>query len=268
MNRPAAVAGSFYPRGEAELRRMIAGMTSSDVPRVKAAAVVAPHAGYVYSGPVAGAVYSSVVLPSTYIILAPAHRPIRPTFALMDDGTWETPLGSIPVESGLAAEILRLCPEARVDPAAHAAEHSLEVHLPFLQAQRSGISIVPINVSYRAGFDELASLGRAIAAAIKEFGPDVLLIASTDMSHYVSAAAARKKDFLAIDRILALDPRGLVEIVRDEDITMCGVLPTAAVLIAAAEVGATKGELVRYATSGDVTGDDREVVGYAGLRIL
>ena len=268
MKRKAAVAGYFYPNDAAELRRMIGRMVDPKARREKAVAVVAPHAGYVYSGPVAGAVYSSVVLPPAFVILAPAHRPIRPVFALMSEGSWETPLGPVPIDGELASGIQSRCPIAVPDPGAHGAEHSLEVQLPFLQYFREDISIVPVSVSSRARLEDLEDLGLAIAAAVRAVGRDVLLIASTDMSHYISAAEAREKDFRAIDRILALDARGLVEVVDDEDISMCGVLPTAAVLVAAKALGATKAELIRYATSGDVTGDDREVVAYAGLRIL
>ena len=153
------------------------------------------------------------------------------------------------------------------DPAAHAAEHSLEVQIPFLQYLRKSPAIVPLNVSARADFPRLREAGEAIAAAVRESGKDVLLVASTDMSHYISADRAKLLDGLAIDRILALDARGLVETVFDNDISMCGVLPTAAVIVAAASLGATRAELVAYANSGEVTGDDREVVAYAGLRI-
>ncbi|HOF82191.1 MAG: AmmeMemoRadiSam system protein B [Acidobacteriota bacterium] len=267
MKRAAAVAGSFYPASASELRRMLGSLVDPARKKVKAAAVVCPHAGYVYSGAVAGAVYSSVEMPGTFVILAPAHRPQRPAFAIMSEGSWETPLGSVPVDEELAAAIRAKCPAVVDDPAAHAAEHSLEVQIPFLQYLRKSPAIVPLNVSARADFPRLREAGEAIAAAVRESGKDVLLVASTDMSHYISADRAKLLDGLAIDRILALDARGLVETVFDNDISMCGVLPTAAVVVAAAALGATRAELVAYANSGEVTGDDREVVAYAGLRI-
>jgi AmmeMemoRadiSam system protein B len=265
MTRKPAVAGSFYPGNPAELRRAIARMTLPDAPKTKALAVVVPHAGYIYSGAVAGAVYSTVEIPATCLVLAPAHRPTRTLFAVMEEGSWETPLGNVPVDAGLASGLRARCGLVRPDPAAHAGEHSLEVQLPFLQHFRPDVSIVPVNISSRAGLADLEDLGRGAAEAIRAGGKDVLLVASTDMSHYLSAAAARALDFQAIDRILALDPAGLVEVVRREDISMCGVLPTAAALFAARVLGARRAELVRYSTSGDVTGDDREVVAYAGL---
>jgi AmmeMemoRadiSam system protein B len=268
MRRKAAVAGQFYPGSSAELRRMIDRMVVPQAPKENAVAVIAPHAGFIYSGTVAGAVYSSVAIPATCVILAPAHRPIRPLFAIMSEGSWETPFGAVPIEGGLAADIQRRCRLVQVDAAAHAQEHSLEVQLPFLQYFRADFSLVPVNVSYRASVEDLEALGEAMAEAVRESGTETLLVASTDMSHYISAAEAREKDFRAIDRILALDAPGLVDVVREENISMCGVLPTAAVLVAAKALGARRAELVRYATSGEVTGDEREVVAYAGLRVL
>jgi AmmeMemoRadiSam system protein B len=182
-------------------------------------------------------------LPEHVVILAPAHRPQKTVFAVWTEGVWETPLGTVAVATDLAEAIL-------------------------LQYFRESISLVPINVSNRASYDQLSGAGEAIAGAIRALGGDVLVIASTDMSHYVPAAQAKALDRMAIDRILALDPRGLVETVFERDISMCGVLPTAAAIIAAVLLGATSAELIAYATSGDVTGDDREVVGYAGFRLV
>jgi len=268
MKRKAAVAGQFYPGRADELRRMIRTMVDPEAPKAKALAVVSPHAGYVYSGPVAGAVFSSVELPGTFVVLAPSHRPIRTLFGIMDEGEWETPLGSIGIAAGLAAAIQAGAKSIRTDAAAHAAEHALEVQLPFLQYFKKDFEIVPIAVSYLASYDDLAELGSAMAAAIRARSEDVLIVASTDMSHYVSRDEARRKDTLAIERILALDPQGLFDVVTAEDITMCGFQPVTAALVAAKALGARKAELVKYATSGDVTGDDRQVVGYAGLRVL
>jgi AmmeMemoRadiSam system protein B len=274
MKRKAAVAGAFYPGSAGELKRQLGGLIDLEADKISAKAVISPHAGYIYSGPVAGAVFSSVVVPDCAVILAPSHRPIRPVFALMDEGSWETPLGLVPVERDLAAAIQKAGRFAVVDPSAHEKEHSLEVQLPFLQFLNPRISIVPIAVSYLASYEQLEDLGRAVAAGIRDLnlvgaaGRDVLIVASTDMSHYLSRREAETQDFIAIRKILALDPRGLFDVVKAEDISMCGFQPTAAALVAAKELGAAKAELVMYATSGDRTGDDREVVGYAGLRIF
>jgi AmmeMemoRadiSam system protein B len=268
MKRKAAVAGTFYPGTAGELRRQLGGLIDPAADKVAAKAVVSPHAGYVYSGPVAGAVFSSVAIPDRLVILAPSHRPIRPIFALMNEGAWETPLGAVPVDGDLAEAVRKAGHFAVVDAAAHEKEHSLEVQLPFLQYLNPRIAIVPVAVSYLATYEHLEDLGRAVAAGIREIARDVLVVASTDMSHYLSRREAEARDILAIRRIVALDPRGLFDVVRAEDISMCGFQPTAAALIAAKELGAEKAELVMYATSGDRTGDDREVVGYAGFRIF
>jgi len=268
MKRKAAVAGQFYPGRSDELRRMLGKMVDPKARKEKALAVVSPHAGFVYSGLVAGAVFSSVELPDTFVILGPSHRPIRSLFALMSEGEWETPMGTIGIAAGLASAIQSAVKSARTDAAAHAAEHSLEVQLPFIQFFKTDFEIVPIAISYLAPFAELEELGAAVAEAIRSQEKDVLIIASTDMSHYISRDEARRKDDLAIQKIVALDPRGLFDIVSAEEISMCGFQPVTAALVAAKALGARRAELIRYATSGDVTGDDRQVVGYAGLRVL
>jgi AmmeMemoRadiSam system protein B len=212
-------------------------------------------------------VFSSVILPGNFVFLGPSHRPIRSTFALMKDGEWVTPLGTVPLASSLGEKILGGSKIIEIDPSAHAEEHSLEVQVPFVQYFRPQFAMVPISVSHLATYEDLVNLGEAVAAGIREIHEDVLIVASTDMSHYVSREEAREMDFLAIEKVLSLDPRGLYEVVRDRDISMCGFQPTTAALVAAKALGAKKAELIKYATSGDRTGDYREVVGYAGLRI-
>jgi len=268
MRRKPYVAGSFYPGERAALLETIEGMTDRGGARRKAVAVVVPHAGYEYSGPVAGAVFSSVEVPATAVILGPAHREVGSLLAVQREGSWLTPLGESPVESGLADFILKRSPLASDDARAHLREHSLEVELPFLQYFEPGVSIVPVSVSYETSYEELESFGRSLAEAVRDFGREVLIVASTDMSHYVSQKTAESQDALAIRQILALDARGLYETVRDRGITMCGFQPTAAAIVAAVGLGAARAELVRYQTSGERTGDYSQVVGYAGIRIL
>ncbi len=268
MTRKAAVAGSFYPRDPRELRALLDRLLLTGRRKDRAFGIVSPHAGYQYSGAVAGAVFSSVELPETFIIMAPSHRPIRSLFAIMTEGRWETPLGDVVIDTELAELLAAGTDLVRDDPSAHEAEHSLEVQLPFIQTARPAPTMVPVAISHLASYEQIVELGHAAAAAVRRAGREVLLVASTDMSHYVGAEEARLKDFLAIQKILDLDARGLFETVRDEDITMCGFQPTAAVLAASKELGATRGELVMYATSGDRTGDHDAVVGYAGLKIV
>jgi hypothetical protein len=267
MTRKPCVAGQFYPAGRDELRETIAGMVGPDAGATKAIALVSPHAGYVYSGPVAGAVFASARIPALVVMLGPSHRGIRPLFAVQARGSWRTPLGESPIDEALAARVIAGCPFAEDDAAAHLGEHSLEVQLPFIQYRRADAAIVPICVSPEAGYPELEALGRALAEAARADGREALLVASTDMSHYVSQRTAEKKDMLAIRRVLALDPAGLYETITSEHISMCGFQPTTAALVAALALDASRAELIRYSTSGEATGDYSQVVGYAGIRI-
>jgi AmmeMemoRadiSam system protein B len=268
MTRNPCVAGQFYPGSREALRDTIAGMTDPSAVRKKALAVVSPHAGYIYSGPVAGSVFSSTRLPGVFVILGPAHHEIGSLFAIQLRGSWQTPLGESPVDEALAARIVSGCPLVEENEEAHRGEHSLEVQLPFIQYFRNDAAIVPICISHEARYAELESLGRALAAAIREDGREALIVASTDMSHYVSQKIAEKKDMGAIRKVLDLDPAGLFQTVTSERISMCGFQPTTAALVAALALGAAGAELVRYQTSGDASGDYTQVVGYAGIRIF
>ena len=268
MRRKASVAGYFYPGKEKNLKKMIEDMVDLEKEKEKALCVVSPHAGFVYSGPVAGAVFSSVYLPDRFVILGPSHRSVQSKLAIVKDGIWETPFGDVSIDSRLAEFIMDQTESITEDNSAHLHEHSLEVQLPFIQYFRKDVSIVPICISYHAGYEDLEELGRAVAQGIKDSKEDVLIVASTDMSHYVHQDVARKKDFLAIEKILKLDAQGLIDTVSRENISMCGSQPTSAAIVASKELGAEKAELVKYQTSGDITGDFAEVVGYAGIRIL
>jgi AmmeMemoRadiSam system protein B len=267
LRRKPAVGGYFYPGSEDALKKMVAGMLGTEIEKEKAICVVSPHAGFEYSGSVAGAVFSSVELPDTFVILGPSHRPIQSRVAIMTEGDWETPLGQVQIESSLAELIMGHSPLIEKDEIAHAHEHSLEVQLPFIQYLKESVAIVPICFSYHLSFTELEDLGKAIARGIKNFKKDVLIVASTDMSHYVEQSVAEEKDFLAINKILELDAQGLHDIVGRENISMCGFQPTTSALVASKELGAKKAVLIKYQTSGDRTGDYSEVVGYAGIRI-
>jgi hypothetical protein len=267
MKRKPCVAGQFYPGTRERLRETIGSMTDPAAARKKALAVVSPHAGYIYSGGVAGAVFSSTVLPPVFIILGPAHREIGSLFAIQTEGSWQTPLGESPIETNLASRILAACPLVEENERAHLMEHSLEVQLPFIQYFREDAAIVPICVSAEAGYAELDVLGRALAGAVRAHEDETLIVASTDMSHYVSQKTAEKQDRRAIDKVLGLDPFGLFTTVIEERISMCGFQPTAAALVAALALGARRAELVCYATSGEASGDYVQVVGYAGIRI-
>ena len=268
MIRLPAVAGRFYPDDPAELRNTLDSFLATEIETKKARALacLVPHAGYIYSGRVAGEVYRRMEIPLRVILLGPRHYPRGAPMAILSTEAWCTPLGLAPIDAPLAEKIARACPLLREDDVAHSAEHSLEVQLPFLQRLAPSFAFVPIVIA-GVPFADLESLGHTLAEVIRAEPEPILIVASSDMNHYEPDDVTRVKDRKAIDTILALEPRELFDTVRDEHISMCGYAATVAMLIAARALGATGAELVRYATSGDVNGDMREVVGYAGMTI-
>jgi AmmeMemoRadiSam system protein B len=261
------VAGQFYPGTAAGLNRAMADLTRDVEEKLPAIAVVAPHAGYVYSGAVAGEVFSSVRIPGKVVIFCPNHTGAGEEAAILSRGVWRMPWGEAPVDGELAGRLTAACPLLREDARAHAREHSLEVQLPFLHRFREDFRFVPVALGHLS-LAECRELGEAAADAVAKVPERPLLVASSDMSHYVPDAVARKKDRLAIDRVLALDPEGLYGTVTAERISMCGMIPVVVVLFAALRLGATRARLIKYATSGDVSRDFDQVVGYAGLAVL
>jgi len=271
--RQPAVAGRFYPANAQRLRAEVETYTTAPASastepeaRICAFGCVVPHAGYIYSGHVAGAVYRRLVLPTRFIILCPNHTGMGEPLAVMSDGAWQTPLGDVPIDGELAQRLKAKLPLLSEDQAAHRYEHALEVQLPFLQVLAPGFQFVPITVG-TSNFDVLSALGTVIGSVAAEAGEPVLVIASSDMNHYESDSITRVKDRRAIDQLLAIDPRGLYDIVHKADISMCGYGPAVVMLTAARKLGATQAELIRYATSGDVSGDREMVVGYAGVAV-
>jgi AmmeMemoRadiSam system protein B len=266
MIRLPAVSGRFYPDDPEILRAAVDSFLAAprEPKKICARACLVPHAGYKYSGSVAGAVYRSLEIPRRVILVGPRHFPRGAPLAILSEGGWQTPLGMAPIDASLAQKIERAFPLLREDTLAHSAEHSLEVQLPFLQRLVPSLSFVPIVIG-PAKWETLEGLGHALAGVIAAEREPILLVASSDMNHYESDAVTRVKDRKAIDPILAREPRKLFDTVRDENISMCGYAAAVAVLIAARELGATSGEPIRYATSGDVNGDLDQVVGYAGI---
>ena len=264
MIRQPAVAGYFYPDDKETLEREISSMLPESK-KHEAIAIVVPHAGYLYSGAVAGEVYASLDLPDSFIILCPNHTGNGSDFDLYPEGEWVTPLGSAQVDSELVQQLLERFPQAKKDGRAHVREHSLEVQLPFLQYLKGQIRFLPLCIrQYR--YEYLEQLGHALSDIIRSSNRKILLIASSDMTHYESQESAKKKDQLAITEMTQMNPRGLYDTVHENNITMCGYLPTTVAMTTAKDLGATRGTLVKYATSGDVTKDYASVVGYAGLR--
>ena len=264
MLRSPAVAGYFYPESAEELKDMLGEYLTPDPRPEPALMAVCPHAGYVYSGGVAGMVLARVQIPQRVLVAGPNHRGMGAAAALMSRGAWDMPFGQVGLDAELGRLLLEHCPLMREDHTAHLNEHSLEVQLPFLQTLRPDMLLSPLCLSHFS-LDECLEMGRGMASAIKELGEPVLMVASTDMSHYEPAEKAEEKDMAAIGHILDLDPEGLYETVARRAISMCGVLPTVVLLEAAKNLGAETAELIHYTNSGHASGNFREVVGYAGL---
>ena len=264
--RHPAVAGRFYPRDADDLRAEVQSYLSPSEETVSALGCVVPHAGYIYSGHVAGAVYARLNVPKRCILMCPNHTGVGHPLAIMSTGAWETPLGPVFIDAELAAALKKRFPLLGEDAEAHRAEHGAEVQLPFLQARNPDCTFVPIALG-TSRFEVLRALGIVIADVVQTATEPVLLIASSDLNHYENDTITRVKDHKAIERILVMDARGLYDVVMNEEISMCGFGPTVAMLTAAGRLGATGTELVRYATSADISGDRERVVGYAGILV-
>jgi AmmeMemoRadiSam system protein B len=266
MLRLPAVAGRFYPSNPAELTALIHkyAKANSQAEPVRVTACLMPHAGYVFSGHVAGAVFAHIALPKRILILGVRHFPRGEPAAILSSGAWRTPLGDAPIDEPLAAALLKACPLLREDSVAHSAEHSLEVQLPFLQVLVPGFTFVPLALG-TVRFEELVSVGEAIARVFSTLKEDVLLLTTSDLNHYEDDATTRIKDHKAIEQLLVRDALSLYDTCRNEDISMCGLGPAVAMLTALNALGAKKSDLVKYATSADVSGDRDAVVGYAGM---
>ena len=262
--RPPAVAGKFYPAKPEVLRRDVESYLPDPGEKITALGCMVPHAGYMYSGHVAGAVLGRLELPQRVVILGPNHTGRGEPLAIMSRGAWATPLGEAQIDRALAAELVAEFDLLTEDAEAHRTEHALEVELPFLQVLEPGFTFVPIAIGTHR-FDILTELGKAIARVIARQTDKVLVIASSDMNHYATDAVTREKDAIAIAPLLARDPRALHETVLRENISMCGLGPAVSMLAAVNDLGANSADLVKYATSADVSGDRSYCVGYAGV---
>lgn len=266
MQRQPLVAGQFYPGSPEKLRAELVRLISVVTEKRHAKGIIVPHAGYLYSGGIAGKAFGMIQIPDVVLILGPNHHGAGDPVALYPDGEWLTPLGPVSINSRLNSLLKKHCRQTREDTLAHRFEHSLEVQLPFLQTLKPDLTFSALCLGLD-DFETLRGIGEGVAAAIRDFGGNVLIIASSDMTHYESADSARRKDNLALDRVLALDPRGLLQVCRNESITMCGAVTAAVMLLATEILGASKAELLAYGTSGDITGDNRKVVGYAAVLV-
>lgn len=262
-------AGLFYLGYEEGLRRDVKKLLNTEPKRdrkIKAKGIVVPHAGYEYSGPVAGSVYGAIEPPKRFIDIGPNHSGFGFPISIEDSGVWKTPLGDAVIDEILAADLVANSKNIKVSYDAHRLEHSVEVQLPFLQViTDNDFSFVPVVMKGMPDISVYREVGQAIAEAINSVNDDVLIVASTDFSHYEPLSVAETMDKLAIDAILAMDPELLFQTVYENDISMCGVGPVATMLFAVKELGATKAELIKYATSADFSMDTASVVGYGGL---
>ncbi len=264
--RKPAVAGKFYEESpEALIKELnIFVKPPPNGEKKKILGGISPHAGYIYSGHVAGELYSRIDIPQRIVILSPNHTGYGARISMFPDGYWETPLGNVKIDSELCSLIQRRHKPIVRDKDAHLYEHSLEVQLPFIQYLKGDFQMVPITLMHLS-FNECKSLAGAISDSIKELGEEVLIIASSDLNHYENQRVTEKKDMLAIGKVLSLDPNGLLDATSKHDISMCGVIPTTVMLISCLELGAEKAELLRHATSGDVSRDYNKVVGYGAI---
>jgi len=266
MKREPAVAHQFYPGDPATLRHALDGLIPDTTTKQKALAVVSPHAGYIYSGAVAGETFAAVEIPQDIVVMGPNHHGYGAPVALMDKGAWSMPLGEVPINTVLAHNLLAQTDLIKADTLAHRFEHSLEVQVPFLQYFRPDMTLTPMVISHLS-FKACQEVGEALAAAIEQYGKPVLIVASSDMTHYESRESATAKDSLAMQHIKALDPEGLYNTVLGNKISMCGIMPATIALIAALRLGATQARLIRYTDSGEASGDTNQVVGYASFVI-
>jgi AmmeMemoRadiSam system protein B len=273
--RPPVVSGRFYPKDPAELRATVATLLADARQAVgpsgrPAVGVIAPHAGYIYSGPTAAQVFARVAIPGLVVILAPNHTGVveaEEGVSIWEAGAFQTPLGDVPVDADAAQALIEIAHGTiDVDHDAHRGEHAIEVELPFLQLLRADVRIVPLVIAWDQ-WEPARLLGEMLARLVQAADEPVLLLASSDLNHYEPAAVSEKKDELALEAIRKLDGQDLLARCKRERISMCGRGPAAVVLAAARALGAKQAEVIDYRHSGWVSGDNGRVVGYAGVVI-
>ena len=261
MRKPA-VAGAFYPAEKGECERMLSAFKKgAGKPTVKSRSIVAPHAGWVYSGATAMRSFLALEKADTFVVLSPNHAG-RGSAVSTSAEDWATPLGVCKVDSALVGE-LEAARAAKVDENAHVEEHSAEVQLPFLQFLHGSVKFVPITF-----LDQSLPAALRVAEALAKTKADISVVASSDFTHYEPAAKAKEKDEKAIERLLAMDAEGFYRVLRDEGVTACGYAPVACALHWAKLKGARKGTLLGFSNSGDVSGDNASVVDYASIAFV
>jgi len=278
LRRPA-VAGSFYAGDSKSLNMQIEkcflhkigpGKLPSTIltGKRKIVGLISPHAGYMYSGPIAAHGFYKIALdgkPDTIIILGPNHRGFGADVSIMINGKWETPLGELEIDKDIAENILNNSKIIKVDNKAHQSEHSIEVQLPFIQyIFGKNVNIIPICMT-RQDINTDIEIARSICSSV--VNKNILIIASSDFTHYEPQEYAQNVDKQAINAILEFNPNKLYDMIYQQNLTMCGPGPITVMLIACKTLGTKKAELLKYATSGDITNIYNQVVGYASLII-
>jgi hypothetical protein len=268
MIRPPAVAGTFYEAARERLRQQVAFcFRESPVQEAKERFIgaVVPHAALIYSGHVAASFYAVAEIPKRLVILCPNHTGAGHFAAINREGAWQMPFGDARIDTALADALMKKTTLLADDDRAHAREHSLEVQLPFLQQLLGNdFTFVPICLG-APRYDLCEEIAHALADVITAQNEPVGIIASSDLNHYEDQKTTMVKDALAIEQVLALNPRELWRVVHELDVSMCGYIPTATMLIAARALGATRARLMKHATSGDINHDYGHVVGYASI---
>jgi AmmeMemoRadiSam system protein B len=259
--RTCAVAGMFYPRDPSHLEQLLNKFFSGSGAPVDAKGIVAPHAGYIYSGEVAARAYAAIPpdFSGTFVVIGPSHRGYRTAVSSV---SWETPLGILDTDPEFVAAL-----DIERDEFSHADEHSLEVQMPFIKFRFPRAQIAPVMMGEQDRHSATVLAGK-IVSAVKATGRDVRVVASSDFSHYVPEARARENDLYAIEPLERLDTEEFYRRIEERKISACGYGPIAAMAAACQALGGTKGKLIRYSTSGEVTGDLREVVGYAAIAVI
>ncbi|NMB79511.1 MAG: AmmeMemoRadiSam system protein B [Methanomicrobiales archaeon] len=260
--RSCAVSGMFYPKDPSHLEQLLETFFSSVKPeKINPHGIVSPHAGYIYSGQVAAHAFGTLDpdFSGTFIVIGPSHRGYLTCVSKIP---WETPLGIMDIDEELADAT-----NLRVDEAAHAGEHSIEVQMPFIKYRFPRARVVPVMMGEQ-DYANARQLAEQLAGAIRNTKRAVKIVASSDFSHYVPAPVAKENDLYAIEPLMTLDTKEFYRRIEERSVTCCGYGPISAMIMTCETSGATRARLITYATSGDVTGDNREVVGYAGIAVI
>lgn len=266
--RKSSVSGYFYPGTKSKLLEDLNKYIVQEENKISPKAIICPHAGYIYSGKTAGKVYGKIISPETAIIIGPNHHGYGEPYAIDENELWETPLGNVEIDDEIRKKLLEKSRYLQPDLTAHIPEHSIEVQIPFLQFLNPDIKIVPVLISSMHDANPWYEIGYTIALVLDEIKKNVLVIASSDFTHYEPASLAEKKDKMAIEKIIQLNADEFLNVVSENDISICGFAPIVAAIISSKTLGAKEGFLVDYTNSGNVSGDFEEVVGYAGIMLI